>query len=267
MSMIGEYLRVTATELDRAIQDPDWALEFVEEVQDTEEETEPVPAEARHFTTYKTWGMLRFLLARTGFPVNVGYGEELFAEDEDWGYGPPRYLRPERVRLAAEALRATNYGQLISGVDPTELTSAEVYPFEWSEPGSRECGASLVRRPHTVLRGCCQGGQRDARLAGLKGHVSGQTSACEAANACRAFPSSLAAFTVIPHCSPLDLVRLWCGGEQPSAEPSTRSAALRRRRAAVRGEVPLVWPRCARLAVHGCDIPESEYLVTRRAAH
>lgn len=52
--------------------------------------------------------MLRFLLARAEFPVNVIHGEEPFAEDEDWGYGPPRYLRPERVQLAAEALRATS---------------------------------------------------------------------------------------------------------------------------------------------------------------
>ncbi|KOV51599.1 hypothetical protein ADL00_40270 [Streptomyces sp. AS58] len=140
MSMIGEYLRVTAAELDRAIQDPDWALDFVEEVQDVEEETEPVSAEARHFSTYKTWDMLRFLLARAEFPVNVIHGEEPFAEDEDWGYGPPRYLQPERVRLAAEALRATSYAQLISSVDPAELISAKVYPLGWGEPGSLEWG-------------------------------------------------------------------------------------------------------------------------------
>ncbi|POX42989.1 DUF1877 domain-containing protein [Streptomyces sp. Ru72] len=140
--MIGEHLRVTTAELDRAIKDPDWALAFVEEVQDAEEETEPAPAEARHFSTYKTWDLLRFLLARAEFPVNVIHGEESFAEDEDedWGYGPPRYLRPERVRLAAEALRATSYDQLVSGVDPAELTSAEVYPLGWSEPGSLEWG-------------------------------------------------------------------------------------------------------------------------------
>jgi hypothetical protein len=59
---------------------------------------------------------------------------------EDWGDGPPRYLRPERVRLAAEALRATAYAQLISGVDPAELISAEVYPFVGDETGSLEWG-------------------------------------------------------------------------------------------------------------------------------
>ncbi len=140
MSMIGEYLRVTAAELDRAIQDPDWASDFVDEVQDGEEESEPAPSEARCFSTYKTWDMLRFLLARVEFPVDVIRGEEPFAEDEDWGYGPPRYLRPERVRLAAKALRATEFTQLISGVDPAELMSAEVYPPRWSEPGALEWG-------------------------------------------------------------------------------------------------------------------------------
>ncbi|MDT0385954.1 DUF1877 family protein [Streptomyces dubilierae] len=72
--------------------------------------------------------------------MNVIYGEEPFAEDEDWGYGPPRYLRPERVRLAAEGLRTTRYAELISGVDPAELTAAEVYPRRWSEHGALEWG-------------------------------------------------------------------------------------------------------------------------------
>ncbi|GGV15596.1 hypothetical protein GCM10010245_26990 [Streptomyces spectabilis] len=136
--MIGEYLRVTAAELEQAIQDPDWALGFAEEVQDAEEETELASADARHFSTYKSWDLLRFLLARAEFPVNVIHGEEPFAED--WGYGPPRYLRPERVRLTAEALRETSYAKLISGVDPAELTSAEAYPLGGSEPGSLERG-------------------------------------------------------------------------------------------------------------------------------
>ncbi|GHD84829.1 DUF1877 family protein [Streptomyces naganishii] len=85
MSMIGEYLRVTAAELDRAIQDPDWALDFAEGVQDAEEESGPAPTEARRFSTSKTWDMLGFLLTRADFPVDIIHGEEPFAEDEDWG--------------------------------------------------------------------------------------------------------------------------------------------------------------------------------------
>ncbi|MFI7274275.1 YfbM family protein [Streptomyces sp. NPDC049879] len=127
--MIGEYMRVTAAELDRAIGDPVWARTFVAEAQD-----------ARGFSTYKTWDLLRFLLARADFPVDVIHGEEPFAEDEDWGYGPPRHLRPERVRLAARSLRAIPYDRLLDGVDPAELAEAEVYPDRWDEPGALEWG-------------------------------------------------------------------------------------------------------------------------------
>ncbi|GAB3106042.1 hypothetical protein GCM10027160_01130 [Streptomyces calidiresistens] len=42
MGMIGEYLRVTAAEPDRGIQDPDRAFASAEEVGDAEEESEPV---------------------------------------------------------------------------------------------------------------------------------------------------------------------------------------------------------------------------------
>jgi hypothetical protein len=138
MSMIGEYVRVTKTELDRAIRDPEWALDFVEEIEDAQDESEPSPAEARHFSTYKTWDLLRFLLGRADFPVNVILGEEPFAEDEDWGYGPPHYLPADRVRLAADALSRTTYDQLLHGVDPAELVNAKVYPLGWDGPESLE---------------------------------------------------------------------------------------------------------------------------------
>ncbi|OEJ95569.1 YfbM family protein [Streptomyces thermolilacinus] len=140
MSMIGEYLRVTPGDLDRAVRDPGWALDFADEVQDAEDEPGPSPAAARHFSTYKTWALLGFLPARAGFPVNVVHGGEPLAGDQDWGYGPPRCLRAERVRLAARTLRATGYDRLVSGVDPADLTKAEVYPLIWDEPGALEWG-------------------------------------------------------------------------------------------------------------------------------
>ncbi|MET8475157.1 YfbM family protein [Streptomyces sp. NPDC006422] len=136
MSIIGEYLRVTTDELERVIQDPDWALDFVEEVRDAEEEKPPAPSEARHFSTYKAWDMLRFLMARADFPVDVIHGEEGFTDSADWGYGPPRYLRPERVRDAAQALRRTSYAQLLGDLAPAELSDAEVYPLGWDEAGA-----------------------------------------------------------------------------------------------------------------------------------
>ncbi|MER6853784.1 DUF1877 family protein [Streptomyces flaveolus] len=83
MSMNGEYLRVTPAELDRALKDPDWALDLAEAIQDAQEEQESAPHEARHFTTHKTWDLLGFLLRRSAFPVDIVHGEELLASPGD----------------------------------------------------------------------------------------------------------------------------------------------------------------------------------------
>ncbi|MET8574427.1 YfbM family protein [Streptomyces sp. NPDC005012] len=140
MSMIGEYFRMTEAELERAIGDPDWALSHVEETADADEESGPSPAEARHFSTHRTWHLLDFLLQRSEFPVNVVHGEEPLGEADDWGYGPPRYLPPDRVRLGARALSRLTYDQLLDGVDPQELVAAEIYPLGWDDRASLEWG-------------------------------------------------------------------------------------------------------------------------------
>ena len=142
MSMNGEYLRVTPAELERVLTDPEWALELAEEIQDAEEESETALAEARHFTTHQTWHLLEFLLQRSAFPVDIVHGEEPLATD-DWGYGPPQYLTPDRVHLAADILHQTAYDQLIQDVDPSELTKAEIYPQIWDSPTSLEWARDL----------------------------------------------------------------------------------------------------------------------------
>src|SRR4051794_18514772 len=101
--MDGEYLCVTQDELARVVKDPVSALDWVWEVRDAEEGLDLSPVVARRLTTHKAWHAIEFLLARAGFPVDVVYGEEAVTGDADWGYGPPRYLRAERVRAAADA--------------------------------------------------------------------------------------------------------------------------------------------------------------------
>ncbi|MFF9198307.1 YfbM family protein [Streptomyces sp. NPDC014779] len=133
MSMNGEYLRLTPAELKRALADAEWALELAEEAQDAQDEVDG--GEGRWFSTGQTWNLLAFLLRRVEFPVDLVFGEETLTE-EDWGYGKPRYLTPERVRLAADALGRTSYDRLVHGVDPAELTAAEVYPLIWDEPAA-----------------------------------------------------------------------------------------------------------------------------------
>ncbi|WP_407566222.1 YfbM family protein [Streptomyces sp. 184] len=132
MSMIGEYVRVTPAELDRAVREPDWAKTFVfgllEVEPDDETDDEPDPGEARFLDTDKAWGAIEYLLRRIDFPVNVVHGEESLPGAEEWGYGPPRYLTPEQVRKAAEGLVTTGFGRLAQGVTPDDLARADVYP-------------------------------------------------------------------------------------------------------------------------------------------
>ncbi|MFJ6572669.1 YfbM family protein [Streptomyces sp. NPDC091292] len=128
MSMIGEYVRLTPAELDRAVKDPDWALKFVEELIEAEPDEQPTAAEARCHDTGKTWHALDFLLRRLGFPVDIVHGEMEIPGAEDWGYGPPRYLTPEQVRLATDALAATPHQNLIENVTPADLAQARIYP-------------------------------------------------------------------------------------------------------------------------------------------
>ncbi|CAM5563365.1 hypothetical protein SVIRM249S_05186 [Streptomyces viridochromogenes] len=157
MSMNGEYLRVTPAELDQALKDPEWALDLAEEIQDAQEEHEAAPNEARHFTTHQTWDLLGFLLRRSAFPVDIVQGEEPLAAD-DWGYGPPRYLTPDRVRLASEALHRTTYDQLVQGVDPSELAEAEIYPRIWDSPTSLEWARDLFTPLTEFFQGAASSG-------------------------------------------------------------------------------------------------------------
>ena len=138
--MNGEYLRVTPDELGRALKDPEWALELAQDVRDAEEEAGPSPGEARYLSTHKAWQAIGFILDRAGFPVDIVYGEGRFADDEeiDWGYGPPRYLTPERVQTAGQALAATSFDALAAGVTQAALTQADIYPQVWDEPDSIE---------------------------------------------------------------------------------------------------------------------------------
>ncbi|UGY92874.1 YfbM family protein [Streptomyces gobiensis] len=128
MSMIGEYARVTTSELDQVINDSEWALDFVDELVEAELDAQADPSEARCLDTDKAWDALGFLLRRVGFPVDIVHGEEAIPEAEDWGYGPPRYLTPDQVQVAAGALAKMTGARLIEGVTPEELARADVYP-------------------------------------------------------------------------------------------------------------------------------------------
>ncbi|TJZ46263.1 DUF1877 family protein [Streptomyces piniterrae] len=147
--MIGEYARVTPAELDRAVRDPEWALRLVGRRMDAEAARGTPPAKARCLDVDQAWGALGFLLARAAFPVDIVHGEDAIEDAEDWGYGPPRFLTPDRVRLAAKALDQISAEDLTSGVTPEDLAGARVYPaLIW------ERGQSLDYVRHHYARLC-----------------------------------------------------------------------------------------------------------------
>ncbi|WNZ10693.1 DUF1877 family protein [Streptomyces sp. 11x1] len=74
MGSIGEYLRLTAEELERVQQDYDWAWNLMEDVREGEEHFEPGPADALCYASDMAWPLLRVLLGRAGFPVDVSHG-------------------------------------------------------------------------------------------------------------------------------------------------------------------------------------------------
>jgi hypothetical protein len=148
MSMIGKYARLTPSELKRAIDDPEWALDLVEQIQDVLDEAEVGEDEwdgsddpagrSRLYSTGKAWHLIEHLLHRAGFPVNVVRGEHVLDPEQDWGYGPASYLSPDRVRYAANALDATPYTQLSQGITIADLNAAEIYPSPWDADTSLE---------------------------------------------------------------------------------------------------------------------------------
>ncbi|MET8279269.1 YfbM family protein [Micromonospora sp. NPDC005174] len=143
--MNGNWLRVSPDELERAKADLGWAYEHAMSARDDNSE--------RWTGTDRAWHGLDFLLDRLGFEVPLVLGAESFVElpdvepdsdemfdflenlEDDWGYGPPSYLTPSQVTVAASQLAALTQETLIGGVDPQELKLAEVYPQTWEEPG------------------------------------------------------------------------------------------------------------------------------------
>ncbi|MFE3017955.1 YfbM family protein [Streptomyces sp. NPDC059256] len=143
MSMIGEYVRVTAAQLDQAIKDPEWASDLIDELIEADWEGGAAPEEdpsgtapdaptstlgVRSLDVDKAWDALDFLLRRRDFPVDIIHGEAPIPGADDWGYGPPRYLTPARVQVAADALRGLTADELVADVSPQELARADVYP-------------------------------------------------------------------------------------------------------------------------------------------
>lgn len=135
MSMIGNYLPLSSEELAAIVQNPPHAEALAYP------ENGDLPPDALDID--KSWHLIHFLLNGETWggdgplsQVILG-GTEL--SDTDAGYGPFRYLGPEEVQAASQALAAVSSEELWSRFDADRAHEAEIYPQGWSgDDGERE---------------------------------------------------------------------------------------------------------------------------------
>jgi hypothetical protein len=153
MSMIMQYIRIRDEELATLrrllAENPDGAFDYADELADGGDED--LPAEqSRSLDTDKTWDAMAFLLHRAGEPaVDVVRGGIRLTDDE-WGYGPPRYLTPEQVSRAASDLDAMPFYRLALQFDPDQMT--ELYPGIWHDHDSLSYLRGWYERLTTFFR-------------------------------------------------------------------------------------------------------------------
>jgi Domain of unknown function (DUF1877) len=134
MSMIGNYLRVSATRLEQLLEDPSDIMDVL-----YPEDPAAGHPEGAHLDIDKAWHAIQFLL--TGEPWDgapplqnaVMGGTEL--GDEDVGYGPARGLTPDEVRSVSAVLGRLSGEQLWSAFNEGSFAKADIYPQGWSSDG------------------------------------------------------------------------------------------------------------------------------------
>lgn len=129
--MGGCYRRVTPVELEVLQAEPLAVAAFLAPPGDL-----PPPVD-RHLDIGGAWQAIHFLL--TGDPwaggppfANAVLGGEAIS-DEDFGYGPVRFLEAGQVVAVAAALETVTPEELLSRFDPEALNAAEVYPGGWTD--------------------------------------------------------------------------------------------------------------------------------------
>jgi hypothetical protein len=126
MGMVFEARMLSATRAQEVAADPDLLETLVEE--DT--------AREEFLDLDKAWHGLHWLLTGTTDDASTPAGMAILggAEiGEDWGYGPPRLLRPDDVRRVADALGELTEDDLRARFDPEAMKAADLYPSIWDE--------------------------------------------------------------------------------------------------------------------------------------
>lgn len=150
MSMIGEYMRLAPQDLDKALSDPAWIRDLIDELWDSQSAGgEP---DMRLMDIDKAWHGLAFALGQAGVSTAAIYGYEPVPGTDDWGYGPPAWLSVERVAEVSAALSGLDAEQTIDAVPLAALVDAETYPTGiWTQPDAKDYLASHLKQLTTFF--------------------------------------------------------------------------------------------------------------------
>jgi len=130
MSMIGNLLRVTKSELEDYLKDSS-LLE--NKIYDDETENENL------VDIDKSWDGVIFLLTGQSFAtaennlVRILFSGQLIDEEQDFGYGPAHYLTPEQVAELNNEISTITIADLKQKFNPKKMNELEVYPTIWDE--------------------------------------------------------------------------------------------------------------------------------------
>jgi len=130
MSMIGNLLRVSETELEDYLKDSS-LLE--DQIYEDEKENENL------VDIDKSWDGIIFLLTGQSLMtadhnlVRVLFSGQLIDEEQDLGYGPAHYLTPEQVLELNNEISTLTVSDLKQRYNPDKMTELEVYPTIWNE--------------------------------------------------------------------------------------------------------------------------------------
>jgi hypothetical protein len=130
MSMIGNLLRVTESELEDYLKDSS-LLE--DKIYDDETENENL------VDIDKSWDGIIFLLTGQSLAtaehklVRVLFSGQLIDAEQDLGYGPAHFLTPEQVAELNNEISPITSADLRQKFNPEKMTELEVYPIIWDE--------------------------------------------------------------------------------------------------------------------------------------
>jgi hypothetical protein len=148
MSMICELAAVDEDQINQFLADPKSIHDFLEKFEE-EDEVGGVDLD-------KAWHGIHFMLTGTSwegeepFCYLIRGGEEI--NDDEFGYGPARVLRPNQVATWWESLSAISVDELRNRYNPDAMMKANIYPVIWDLASEEEDNFRYLLEHFEILR-------------------------------------------------------------------------------------------------------------------